>query len=159
MFPVLEQQLSVFAQQYGSPVTVQAIDQRRYSKIAEATSLWKKGGHDASCFAHYAGMSRPDLAISLYFNPMHFFLGDRRRRKQLCCPVRGILLNPFPLPSRLRGGKSQLRGWFTASRKLIQLRLMLRNQRLDRVFVLNDRPHGRVLEPFIWPHAFVPGPA
>ena len=67
----------------------------------------------------------------MHVNKYQFVLG-RKIAWQLPCPIRGILLNPFGAS----GNKEPI--WFAKLRKYLQLLWMMRNKKLERIYILND---------------------
>lgn len=64
-------------------------------------------------------------------NKFQLAVGSRMGRS-LPCKIRGILFNPFGIS----GNKEP--AWFTKIRKHFQIRWMLRNLKLEHIFILND---------------------
>ena len=129
--------LRQYADECGSMVTIEEIDEAMQLKIDTASNLWARGRADAACFADSIAKHCPDLAISLYTNPMQPFLNSAGFRRS-AVRLRGILFDPFPLHERQPMGASNLKARVTRLRKTFQIRWMARNPQLEKIFILND---------------------
>lgn len=129
--------LRQYAGECGSKVTIDEIDEAMQLRIDTASNLWARGRADAACFADSIAKHCPDLAISLYINPMQPFLNSAGFRRS-DVRLRGILFDPFPLQERLSAKTSNLKARITRLRKTLQIRWMIRNPQLEKFFILND---------------------
>lgn len=129
--------LRQYADECGSKVKIDEIDEAMQLRIDTASNLWARGRADATCFAYSIAKHCPDLAISFYINPMQPFLNAADFRRP-AVRLRGILFDPFPLQERLSMGTSNLKARITRLRKTFQIRWIMRNPQLEKIFILND---------------------
>ena len=103
--------------------------------VVEAISKMRPGircnNAEFEVFCAFVREYQPQRAFVMYLNKYQHALG-RQYARRLNCEIRAILFNPL---GPIAGERL---GLFTALRKRMQIRWMLRNRNLKHIYILND---------------------
>lgn len=100
-------------------------------RLENETSLFKKAFIEFEIIDRIVKVIRPKICFIMHLNIFQFVIGTKFG-KSTPCIIRGILFNP------MGANEINMPIWFTKFRKFIQLSWMMRNNKLDHIFILNN---------------------
>jgi glycosyltransferase involved in cell wall biosynthesis len=135
--PELSERLEAAKNASGSKIELYYLSEEELSQLQSARGVCRRSQCELDLLARYVERLEPEVVVLMHLN-MHQ-IGLAKWRPAFSVKIRGILLSPYTPISRARGFSEKLRVGITAIRKRLQIKYMLRQPMLDRVFVLNDQ--------------------
>jgi len=106
-------------------------DASTIQRLARMRGSFQRSHAEFEVFCAFVRQYQPQRAYLMYLNTFQHALG-RQPARRLTCELRAILFNPL---GPIAGERL---GVFTALRKRMQIRWMLRNRNLKHIYILND---------------------
>lgn len=112
--------------------------QTEMEKLSQARGVNQRASLEFDILKGFAQRYQVEKCILMSMNKFQFVIGKKASRA-LPCNMRGILFNPLGKVN----GKAP--AWLIKWRKDLQTRWMLRNKRLDHIYILNDAGLSKAL--------------
>lgn len=135
--PELSVRLEAAKAASGCKIELYYLSEEELSDLQSARGVCQRSQRELDILARYVERLKPEIVVLMHLNVHQ--IGLAKWRPSFPVKIRGILLSPYTPVSRARCLSEKLRVGITGIRKRLQIKFMLRQPMLDRVFVLNDQ--------------------